>query len=248
GVRRFTDGGYTVFRWAQAGTDCLAAFDHGPLGHLSIAAHGHADALALWLHVGGQPVLIDAGTFLYHSGGDWRSTFRGTPAHNTLSIAGEDSSRIAGPFNWSDKAAAALLGAVEGPDLWSAEAEHDGFLRRHGARHRRRLERRGNRLIVTDRLLGNARPLPVEIGFLIHPDLTVTPTDAGWAIADAARVLAVITGGAPLTATLERGATNPRRGWCSPAFGARMPAPRLTLRGALGPDDASRVTITVLPE
>jgi len=247
GVRRFPDGGYTVFRWTQAETDCLAAFDHGPLGYLSIAAHGHADALALWLHVGGQPVLIDAGTFLYHSGGDWRSHFRGTPAHNTLSIAGEDSSRIAGPFNWSEKAKAVMLGAVDGPDLWSVEAEHDGFLRRHGARHRRRLERCRNRLIVTDRLVGTARPLPVEIGFLIHPDLTVTHTGAGWSIADAERVLAVVAVGAPLDATLERGVSSPRRGWCSPAFGARMPAPRLVLRGDLGPEDASRVTITVLP-
>jgi len=255
GVRRFADGGYTVFRWAEGGakggveggTDCLAAFDHGPLGYLSIAAHGHADALALWLHVGGQPVLIDAGTFLYHSGGDWRSHFRGTPAHNTLSIAGEDSSRIAGPFNWSAKARTAMLGAVEGPDLWSVEAEHDGFRQRHGARHRRRLERRGNRLIVTDRLVGAARPLPVEIGFLIHPELSVTHGDAGWTIADGTRVLAVIAGGAPLAASLERGVSSPRRGWCSPAFGARMPAPRLVLRGDLGPEDASRVTITVLP-
>ena len=89
-----------MFRRTISGRKTLMVMDHGPLGHLSIAAHGHADALALWLHIGDQPVLVDAGTYLYHSGGAWRDRLRGTPLHNTLSLDDRNSSRIAGPFNW----------------------------------------------------------------------------------------------------------------------------------------------------
>ena len=30
----------------------VLTFDHGPVGYLSIAAHGHADTLAVWLSIG----------------------------------------------------------------------------------------------------------------------------------------------------------------------------------------------------
>ncbi len=41
--------------------------DAAPLGFLSIAAHGHADALSFILHVDGSPILVDPGTFMYHT-------------------------------------------------------------------------------------------------------------------------------------------------------------------------------------
>src|SRR3546814_9740957 len=72
GIRTFRDGGYTVVREPSARGEFLLVLDHGPLGYLSIAAHGHADALAIWLHLAGCPVIVDAGTYLYHSGGAWR--------------------------------------------------------------------------------------------------------------------------------------------------------------------------------
>ena len=92
--------------------------DHGPLGYLSIAAHGNADANALSAWIGDRPLFTDPGTYLYHSGGIWRDWFRGTPSHSTLNIAGADQSVISGPFNWSHKARAHLIGttlALTGP-------------------------------------------------------------------------------------------------------------------------------------
>ena len=54
----------------------VLTFDHGPVGYLSIAAHGHADTLAVWLSIGDQPVFVDAGTYLYHSSRALRDAFR----------------------------------------------------------------------------------------------------------------------------------------------------------------------------
>ena len=69
GVMSFDKGGYSIMRHMFAGHGSMIMMDHGPLGYLSIAAHGHADALAIWWHIDGQPVLVDAGTYLYHAGG-----------------------------------------------------------------------------------------------------------------------------------------------------------------------------------
>jgi hypothetical protein len=80
--------------------------DAGPLGYLSLAAHGHADALAFTLNVAGEEVLIDPGTYCYHTAPAWRAWFRGTSAHNTLSVDGEDQSVQHGNFMWSKHARA----------------------------------------------------------------------------------------------------------------------------------------------
>ena len=104
------------------------AFDHGPLGFLSIAAHGHADALALWLHLDGEPVLVDSGTYLYSGGGAIREALRATASHNALTIDGASQSATAGPFNWRDKGPDAA-GAPGRAARWSISASHDGYRR-----------------------------------------------------------------------------------------------------------------------
>lgn len=64
--RRFDHGGYYVLgdRFESAREVRIVA-DAGPLGYLSIAAHGHADALSFTLSAGGCELLIDPGTFAY---------------------------------------------------------------------------------------------------------------------------------------------------------------------------------------
>jgi hypothetical protein len=182
-VRHFADGGYTVARTSEAGREILTAMDHGPLGYLSIAAHGHADTLAVWLHIGGRPVLVDAGTYLYHSGGEWRDFFRGTAAHNTLSLRGLNSSRIAGPFNWAERATCRVLAYDTTPDSWFVEASHDGYAAATGYRHVRRIGRLPDGGIeIVDRLDGSDGVERVEIGFLFAPDLAVSTTTGGWLV------------------------------------------------------------------
>ena len=76
-------------------------FDAAPLGYLSIAAHGHADALSFILHVDGQPVFIDSGTYTYHTEPEWRQYFIGTLAHNTIRINQKDQAVNGGPTLWT---------------------------------------------------------------------------------------------------------------------------------------------------
>ncbi len=173
GQRTFADGGYSVWRIPTAHGNAIFAIDHAPLGFLSIAAHGHADALAVWLHIGDEPLIIDAGTFLYHTHNDARDRFRGTLAHNTLCLDGADQSRIAGPFNWSQHAKTQLRSPA--PNF---AAEHDGYLASHGVRHVRSVEVDDARIIIADSIEGTlSAPTTWSAGYTFHQDAKVEMFD-----------------------------------------------------------------------
>ncbi len=239
GVKNFSDGGYTVGRH-QGKHAVMLAFDHGYLGYLSIAAHGHADALALWLHLDGHPILIDAGTYLYHAGGPWRSYFRSTAAHNTLCLADTNSSTMSGNFNWSHKANARLTAYEIGVDTWRAEAEHDGYLQQFGVRHHRSLRVDPEKgFTIEDRLSGTGVHR-VGINFLLHPSLraqldghTVRVTR------DHQLVLRAVYDG-PLSCRICV-ADAPDGGWHSESFGIKTPAARIVYEGALTTGQTSTV-------
>jgi len=172
GTRHFDAGGYTVFRRTINGRETMLVFDHGPLGYLSIAAHGHADALAVWLHIDGQPVLIDAGTYLYHSGDAARNYFRGSRAHNTLSLDDQDQSRISGPFNWSSKAKAWRLTE----DGLGTVARHDGYKKHFGLIHQRCVAFDiADGTAITDALIGTPAKADAvaRLRYFLSPDLEV---------------------------------------------------------------------------
>jgi len=234
GAKTFTNGGYSVFRRRIAGRKAMMVMDHGPLGHLSIAAHGHADTLSLWLHLDDQPVLVDAGTYLYHSGGPWRDRLRGTALHNTLCLDDQNSSRIAGPFNWRRKAQCERIAWKSTPDETFVCGRHDGYLASHGLLHERQLVAHGHGFTVSDALVGETpadmTPPEVEIGFLVHPDLSVTIEGATATIARDGEVLLRICGCGGLGLALYEGAEESARGWYSDQFGSKRPAPQLVFK------------------
>lgn len=102
--RLFREGGYAVFRNPPSnGNDKTLMMDCGRLGYLSIAAHGHADLMSVTLSANGLKLLIDPGTYLYNSGNAWRQYFRGTSAHNTITVNNENQSVMTGPFMWGKR-------------------------------------------------------------------------------------------------------------------------------------------------
>ena len=66
--RCFEAGGYYILGSDfETPREVRLIVDAAPLGYLAIAAHGHADALAFTLSVCGRPMLIDPGTYSYHT-------------------------------------------------------------------------------------------------------------------------------------------------------------------------------------
>ncbi len=126
--------------------------DCGPLGYLSLAAHGHADALAFTLSMGGEEMLVDPGTYAYHTQRQWRDYFRSTAAHNTVQVDGRDQSQIGGNFMWLHKAQA-VAQAHEATHFF--DGKHNGYLRlRDPVMHRRvlRYDAQRNAVQVEDTL------------------------------------------------------------------------------------------------
>jgi hypothetical protein len=123
--RAFPLGGYYVLGTDfETGDEIRLVVDAGPLGYPSIAAHGHADALAFTLSIMGREFLIDPGTYVYHTKPKWRDYFRGTAAHNTVRVDEADQSVSGGNFMWIRHARARC-------ETWSSDPHMDLFCGSH---------------------------------------------------------------------------------------------------------------------
>ncbi|MGS0685634.1 alginate lyase family protein [Nakamurella sp. GG22] len=126
------DGGLVVLR---AGTRRVT-MDVGPLGYLSTAAHGHADALAVTLSSDGVEFVGDPGSGSYYGDPERRRVHRGTRVHATVTVDGTDQSVIGGPFLWTRHARVQVRAVDLGAGI--VDAEHDGYGRLDPpVRHRR---------------------------------------------------------------------------------------------------------------
>jgi hypothetical protein len=222
----FAQGGYTVMRAGHS----MALFDHGPLGYTYTAGHGHADTLAVWLHVGGAPLLVDAGTFRYNNDAGWRKHMRGTVAHNTILIDGLDQSEQTGPFNWGRKAHGTLISAQLGAKP-TATASHDGYARL-GITHERTISLNEYTFQLTDRILGSGRhhvrlTLQFAPGFIVE-----TAGERCWRVVLKGGPAALVDVDNPvLDAHVEEQTLEPGPGVISPRYNELISAPALLLEG-----------------
>ena len=150
GHASFADGGYFVQR---AGEHYLI-FDCGPLGD---GGHGHYDALSIEAWAGTQPLVLDPGRFTYAEGEpNLRRWFRGTAAHNTVTVDGQDQTPYARSRSSLPSAEATFLGREtrDGLDILSGEVRSPVY----DAVHRRRvIFVDGAYWLIEDRLAGTRR-------------------------------------------------------------------------------------------
>lgn len=243
GLRTFAEGGLSVWRGTMNGRSIELTYDHGPLGYLSIAAHGHADALSLTLCIDGDPVLVDPGTWLYGSGREWRDWFRSTPAHNTLNLEGQSQSIISGPFNWSHKAQATLVESQHGLP-WKLRALHDGYRSRFGIVHQRTVTGEVDGILVTDQLLGQGRK--AEIVLQLAAGLEANRDGDTVTVSRGGETLMTIHFPDDAVDIRAGGDTPGQGGWVSPRFGVRQAAQRLAWRGQVG-EDGVGIRLAVSP-
>jgi hypothetical protein len=234
-VRRvFPEGGYYILGSDfETEDEIRLTADAGALGYQSIAAHGHADALAFTLSVGGREFLVDPGTYAYHTQAAWRSYFRGTAAHNTVRVDEQDQSQPGGNFMWLRKAPA-------GCTLWRTSAERDVFEGWHGGyagladpvMHRRRiaLEKHARRVVVED-TLQMAGTHDVELFFHCSERCRVSPIPGGYALVQSGRTLRITLPRAEgASFHVRQGGVDPICGWVSRRFDAKEPAATIVWR------------------
>ncbi|MGH3876910.1 MAG: alginate lyase family protein [Actinophytocola sp.] len=217
------DAGMTILRSSAEGAEVWCRCDGGPHGFLSIAAHGHADALSIEVRHDGVDVFADPGTYCYHGQPEWRSYFRSTRGHNTLELDGTDQSTSGGPFLWTRHARTTVLTSED--TRW--QAEHDGYATgKRPATHRRTVTLDGTQLHVTDEVRGDGEHAG-QLSFHLGPEVDVELDGATARMVWPGRgglATAVLDLPADLTWSAHRGETEPPLGWYSPGFGRREPA------------------------
>jgi hypothetical protein len=211
----FQQSGYTVLR-SRSEPPRQILFDHGPLGMAPMHAHGHADALSLTLRQGDENLLIDPGTYSY-SDQQWRSYFRSTRAHNTVTVDGADQALQTAPFIWRHPYQCRLV-KYRGGEHALMLAMHDGY-RRVGVTHWRGVVYdHDGRLIVWDRLTGRGAHR-LSLWWHLGGDAALTNDTV---CANENAVSLRVTGAEQLNRY--RASTLPIAGWQSPAYGVKVPA------------------------
>jgi hypothetical protein len=201
-------------------------FGAGPLGYGSLAAHGHADALAITVSSGQTELIVDPGTGSYFRRPEVRDAFRGTGFHATVSVDSRDQSMQGGPFLWSRHAQSWFTQVdLEGGFI---AAEQNGYLAlADPVRHRRVLAVIGPALIlVYDRLESSARH-EMSLRWPLHPSAETRLEGAGEVRAKTEGTCFQVTfaGTVDGRVSVDRGVESPLLGWYSPRLEDLRPAP-----------------------
>jgi hypothetical protein len=242
----FKEGGVATLRSENG--DLILVVDFGELGYTSIAAHGHADALSIQLAVSGEYLLVDSGTFAYHSHEKWRTFFRGTSAHNTIRIDYQDQSVMGGRFLWTSHAKTRLRRYEERQGHFTIEAEHDGYTRLPDpVIHRRQIafDTTKSEIVIRDTLecFGQHN---VELFFHFHQEAQLR------LVSDA--VVEAIFRGRQISFDLEtddfavqvvKGSDDPILGWRSTAFNRKQAISTLRVFGPIRGTTTIRTVINV---
>jgi hypothetical protein len=230
----FADAGMACVRTNDGNIRLL--MDFGPLGFKSTAAHGHADALSIWLSIGDEYFLVDAGTYAYHSHPEWRSFFRGTAAHNTARVDGRDQSEMKGRFLWGSRAAARLLRLGSNRECVTIEAEHDGYRQLPDpVIHRRSVDfdRTNGSVRVEDSFQCTGRH-EIELFFHMHEEAALLRARDG-EVQVAWREHRVVFSSPDQNSRWDviSGSQNPKLGWRSRRFNEKQPIITLRIRAAI---------------
>lgn len=230
----FRDGGYFVMGDRLGRNDeARMIVDAGPLGYLSIAAHGHADALAFTLSVAGCEMLIDPGTYVYRSNDGWRDYFKGTAAHNTVRVDGQDQSVSGGSFLWLHHARARCERFESNAEKDRFVGSHDGYRRLSDpVTHRREIlfDKAARTIEVIDELECRGAH-EVEVHWHLAESCDATLHDSSVLVRQRGVRLRISLAGAGFQLDCVRGQTAPPLGWVSRQFDVKMPSPTLRWSG-----------------
>ena len=226
--RAFGAGGVYVMGGASPCPHQIVV-DAGPQG-TGRSGHGHADALSIRMAVGGRRFLADPGTSVYISDSNDRDEFRGTGAHNTVRIDGQDQAVPAGPFAWDAIPVTQIEGWASGEFFDFLQASHNGYQRLPDPVVHHRLVFRGpdGICVVRDVCEGKGRHL-IESFWHFAEQVQVT-TEGGAFIArgpdTSSRVGLLVAGSSDWQLEV-------RSGSVSPAYGRKKPAPLARISGTV---------------
>jgi uncharacterized heparinase superfamily protein len=189
--------------------DAVALLDVAALSVDYLPGHAHADTLTFELSLFGGRVIVNSGTSCYGTSPE-RLRQRGTAAHNTVVVNGENSSEVWSGFRVGRRARPVGL-ALAGGGETVVRCGHDGYRRLPGRpEHRRAWIFAGGGLVIEDRVAG--RFASAEARFHLHPSVTCHGTAGGAATLQ-------LPGRGSVRLSVEGGALSVEPSTWHPAFG-----------------------------
>jgi uncharacterized heparinase superfamily protein len=149
--------------------------DVGDVGPDHQPGHAHADTFSFVLYVDDQPILVDTGTSTYQPGSrrDWE---RSTAAHNTVEVAGQNSSEVWAGFRVGRRARVTILEHTNS----LLRARHTGY-QYLNVSHEREWIALPNSIQIND-WVDNQRKnvtLTATARYYIHPDIAIKRVSDG---------------------------------------------------------------------
>ena len=243
-IQTFDSSGYTIIN----DNNTVLTLDHGPLGMAPLYNHGHADALSITLSLGGKEMLVDPGTYKYNEETEFRKYFKGTRAHNTVTIDGLDQAVLETGFIWSRPYKAKLVKNFEIDGAVFLEANHDGYARiDEPVWHFRSVINFDKvNFIIKDSFSGRGFH-SFELNYHVHPDSETKLEENGW--------WKIIHQGAVIFMRLLnknvfhiiKGQIDPLFGWYSPSYGIKRESAVLSCTMTGTPKEVSFITAICIP-
>jgi uncharacterized heparinase superfamily protein len=194
----------------QKGPAVLIA-DVGNIGPDYLPGHAHADTLSFEMSLYGQRVIVDTGTSRYDIS-DERVLQRGTRAHNTVQIDGEDSSEVWGSFRVARRARPIDRKIENEHGVLTISCAHDGYKRLRGRPvHSRQWALSNGRLVIRDNIKGSFTKGVAR--YYIHPLVMVAEAE----VSGTGSLL--LPNGAAITWKVKGGRQNVVSGTYHPEFG-----------------------------
>jgi len=227
----FPDGGFYVSRTGWDKDDQYMAINCGPLGVFDQnCVHGHADALSVDVSAFGKTLLIDPGRYIYE--GPYRIWFKGTSAHNTVGIDGQDQSQLDDEWMFKTKANVKNKNWDISDKVDYFDGSHGGYERLDNpVTHRRRiLSVKGSYWVILDDMTGKGEhDFDLYYHFPENTKVNLDSKELG-AVADygddvALSIIPCNIDGVS-TETFE-GSTDPIQGWVSYDYAVKIAAPVL---------------------
>jgi hypothetical protein len=232
-IHVFERSGYTVITTQNR---VLLTFDHGPLGMPPLYNHGHADALSLTLSKDGEQILVDPGTYRYNGEPPYRKYFKGTRAHNTVTVDGLDQAVQETGFIWSRPFSTELFRAFSRGDGFLVEAGHNGYSRLHEpVTHRRTILFFGGINFLCKDTFSGQGVHGFELNFHLHPDSCVKHLGEWWEIEKKGRKIFIMLFG--------QYGLSPVRGWYAPVYGTLLESTVLSSTRWGTPDEIIFTTV-----
>ena len=213
--------GHFIFRLQEgAGKEIYFHFDAAPLGYLSIAAHGHSDALSFILNIDGTPFLVDSGTYCYHTHPEWRKYFLSSKAHNTITINNSNQATYVGPTLWLDHYKTKVHEHSISDNYDYVVAEHNGY-DKFNVRHKRTVEffKDVKELVITDYIENaSGKSALIEMPFHIHPQIKHHFSGNVLQLSGRAARRVEVVLDPSLKWSMHKGESSPILGWYSSSF------------------------------